>query len=93
MKKDFYQSWTYEFKIEFKTVEYIISQGNNPELVCRHLSKLYDSIAKLKWKMDGDKPTKHAIVMIAKDGENMSIYGTCDCSGKVFTHSKYNMKI
>ncbi|XP_015433748.1 PREDICTED: dynein beta chain, ciliary-like [Dufourea novaeangliae] len=61
----------------------ILSNGNNPELVCKHLSKLYDSIAKLQWKMDGDKPTKFAIVMVAKDGETMTLYGSCDCSGKV----------
>ncbi|XP_076749810.1 dynein beta chain, ciliary-like [Xylocopa sonorina] len=61
----------------------ILSNGNIPELVCKHLSKLYDSIAKLNWKMDGGKPTKNAIVMIAKDGEEMSIHGSCDCSGKV----------
>lgn len=33
--------------------------------------------------MEHDKPTKQAIVMIAKDGEHMAIYGNCDCSGKV----------
>ncbi|XP_017887523.2 dynein beta chain, ciliary-like [Ceratina calcarata] len=61
----------------------ILSHGNNPELVCKHLSKLYDSIATLEWKMDGGKATKQAIVMIAKDGELMAIHGSCDCSGKV----------
>lgn len=61
----------------------ILSNGNNPELVCKHLSKLYDSIAKLEWKMDGDKPTKIANVMVAKDGEKMNLHGTCDCNGKV----------
>lgn len=59
-----------------------------PELVCKHLAKLYDSIANLEWKMDGEKRTKIGIVMIAKDGENMSIYGSCDCSGKVISFSK-----
>ncbi|XP_076625371.1 dynein beta chain, ciliary [Colletes latitarsis] len=61
----------------------ILSNGNSPELVCVHLSKLYDSIADLEWKMDGEKRTKIAITMIAKDGERMSIYRFCDCSGKV----------
>ena len=61
----------------------ILSNGNNPELVCRHLSKLYDSIAKLKWKMEADKPSKTANVMVAKDGENMNLHGPCDCNGKV----------
>ncbi|CAK9799022.1 Dynein beta chain, ciliary [Anthophora plagiata] len=61
----------------------ILSNGNNPELVCKHLSKLYDSLAKLEWQMDGGKHTKLAIVMIAKDGETINLHGSCDCSGKV----------
>ncbi|XP_018058898.1 PREDICTED: dynein heavy chain 9, axonemal [Atta colombica] len=61
----------------------ILSNGNNPELVCKHLSKLYDSLAKLQWKIEEGKPTKHANRMIAKDGEEMALYGTCDCTGKV----------
>ncbi|KAG7187946.1 hypothetical protein KM043_013908 [Ampulex compressa] len=61
----------------------ILSNGNNPELVCKHLSKLYDSIAKLKWKMDAEKVTKVATCMVAKDGEEMALHGSCDCSGKV----------
>lgn len=55
--------------------------------MCKHLAKLYDSIAKLKWKMDHEKITKIAIVMVAKDGEEMTIYGNCDCSGKVCSYS------
>ncbi|XP_047352693.1 dynein beta chain, ciliary-like [Vespa velutina] len=61
----------------------ILSNGSNPELVSKHLAKLYDSVAKLKWKTEKEKITKIAIVMIAKDGEEMAIYGDCDCSGKV----------
>ncbi|XP_008208864.1 dynein beta chain, ciliary-like [Nasonia vitripennis] len=61
----------------------ILSNGNSPELVCRHLSKLYDSIANLKWKMDGGRASKMANAMVAKDGEMMKMYGVCDCSGKV----------
>lgn len=65
----------------------ILSNGNNPELVCRHLSKLYDSVAKLSWKMENGKATKIANVMIAKDGESMAMHGTCDCNGKVNRNS------
>ncbi|RLU17527.1 hypothetical protein DMN91_009762 [Ooceraea biroi] len=61
----------------------ILSHGNNPEMVCKHLSKLYDSLAKLRWKMEGGKATKQANGMIAKDGEEMVMHGTCDCTGKV----------
>ncbi|KAK0087408.1 hypothetical protein PV325_001063 [Microctonus aethiopoides] len=56
----------------------ILSNGNNPEAVCKHLSKLYDSIANLKWK-----DNKIANGMIAKDGEQMDMHGICDCDGKV----------
>lgn len=55
----------------------------------KHLSKLYDSLAKLKWKTEKEKITKTAIVMIAKDGEEMTIYGDCDCSGKVCSYMIY----
>ncbi|KAG5306381.1 DYHC protein, partial [Pseudoatta argentina] len=61
----------------------ILSNGNNPELVCKHLSKLYDSLAKLQWKNEQGNPTKNANRMIAKDGEEMIMYGICDCTGKV----------
>ncbi|XP_050446950.1 dynein beta chain, ciliary-like [Cataglyphis hispanica] len=61
----------------------ILSNGNNPELVCKHLPKLYDSLAKLQWILEGGRPTKLANGMVAKDGEEMAMYGTCDCTGKV----------
>lgn len=54
-------------------------------MVCKHLSKLYDSLAKLQWKIEEGKPTKHANRMIAKDGEEMAMHGTCDCTGKVLS--------
>lgn len=57
--------------------------GNYPEIVCKHLPKLYDSLAKLHWKLDGGKSTKQANEMVAKDGEEMVIHGICDCTGKV----------
>lgn len=56
----------------------ILSKGNNPQAVCRHLAKLYDSIANLEWKAP-----RTATAMLAKDGEVMKMYGTCDCEGKV----------
>lgn len=61
-------------------------------MVCKHLSKLYDSLAKLKWKSENGKLTKDANGMIAKDGEEMDIYGTCDCSGKVLRTFIFYMK-
>ncbi|BET02170.1 Dynein, axonemal heavy chain [Nesidiocoris tenuis] len=61
----------------------ILSNGNQPELVCRHLTKLYDSVAKLKFKQEGGKNTKMAIGFWAKDGEYVATTGLCDCGGQV----------
>jgi dynein heavy chain, axonemal len=58
----------------------ILSNGNSPELVARHLTKLYDSIAKLVFK----KGTKLAEKMMSKENdEYVDFKSTCDCSGKV----------
>ncbi|XP_075225795.1 dynein beta chain, ciliary-like [Lycorma delicatula] len=61
----------------------ILSNGNQPELVCRHLTKLYDSIAKLKFHQENNKNTKIARGMFAKDGEYVEFCSDCDCSGQV----------
>ncbi|XP_039284796.1 dynein beta chain, ciliary [Nilaparvata lugens] len=61
----------------------ILSNGNQPELVCRHLTKLYDSIAKLKFQQENNKNTKIAKGMFAKDGEYVEFSIDCDCSGQV----------
>lgn len=58
----------------------ILSNGNAPELVCRHLTKLYDSIAKLIFK----KGTKSAEQIMSKENdEYVDFMRPCDCSGKV----------
>lgn len=67
----------------------ILSKGNNPQAVCRHLAKLYDSIANLEWKAGASRT---ATAMIAKDGEVMKMYGTCDCEGKVSLRQNYSVK-
>ena len=62
----------------------ILSNGNNPELVARHLTKLFDSMARLKFNKDAeDKVTKIANTMEAKDGEPVPLANNCDCSGEV----------
>ncbi|XP_049855418.1 dynein beta chain, ciliary-like [Schistocerca gregaria] len=61
----------------------ILSNGNQPELVARHLTKLYDSLARLKFCQEDGKNTKYAEGMFAKDGEYVEFNGQCDCSGKV----------
>lgn len=52
-------------------------------IVFRHLTKLFDSIAKLKFIEAEDKPGKIASGMIAKDGEYVPFHGSCDCTGPV----------
>lgn len=47
-------------------------------LYFRHLTKLYDSLGKLKMHTG----TKNARGMWAKDGEYVEFKGVCDCSGK-----------
>ncbi|KAI5737346.1 hypothetical protein M8J76_012600 [Diaphorina citri] len=63
----------------------ILANGNNPEAVCKHLTKLYDSLAKLKFRpgKDGKINVKIAQGMYAKDGEYVEFNGDCDCSGQV----------
>ena len=52
--------------------------------VARHLAKLFDSMAKLKFKMDeNDKPTKEAVGMYSKDGEYVDFDEPCKCVGQV----------
>lgn len=58
----------------------ILSNGNSPELVCRHLTKLYDSLAKLEFV----KGTKNAEKMKSKENDEIVPFkALCDCSGKV----------
>lgn len=61
----------------------ILSNGNEPVLVARHLSKLFDSMAKLEFVMNGNEQTKTAKSMIAKDGEKVLMDKPCDCTGPV----------
>lgn len=59
----------------------ILSNGNQPELVAKHLTKLYDSLAKLVFTTKGVKTAKG---MISKENEEfVEFKGLCDCSGKV----------
>lgn len=53
------------------------------ELFCRHLTKLFDSIAKLKFIESDKAGEKMASGMIAKDGELVPFHGQCDCTGAV----------
>ncbi|XP_018562388.1 dynein beta chain, ciliary-like [Anoplophora glabripennis] len=62
----------------------ILSNGNQPDLIQRHLTKLFDSLAKLIFIQEGGKNTKKAKSMMSKEnGEIVPFSHICDCSGKV----------
>nr|CAB3508098.1 unnamed protein product [Spodoptera littoralis] len=63
---------------------HILSNGNNPPAVCRHLPKLYDNLAKLVFP---SATSKQAIEIISKENEEHVPFKApcCDCSGKVET--------
>ncbi|CAL8088370.1 unnamed protein product [Calicophoron daubneyi] len=62
----------------------ILSNGNIPEQVARHLTKLFDSMASLKFRKASDgKNTKIALTMGAKDGEQVNLSKETDLDGQV----------
>ncbi|KAM6049902.1 dynein axonemal heavy chain 17 [Theristicus caerulescens] len=62
----------------------ILSNGNEPAEVSRHLPKLFDSLAKLKFKMSPDKkPLKVGLGMFSRDKEYVPLNAACDLSGQV----------
>lgn len=63
----------------------ILSNGNQPTLVCKHLTKLFDSIARLKFEDDktNEITCKYILGMFAKDGEYVTFDEKCDSSGAV----------
>ncbi|NWQ91943.1 DYH17 protein, partial [Burhinus bistriatus] len=62
----------------------ILSNGNEPAEVSHHLSKLFDSLDKLKFKMSPDKkPLKVGLGMFSKDEEYVPLDADCDLSGQV----------
>ncbi|XP_071656199.1 dynein axonemal heavy chain 9-like [Patagioenas fasciata] len=62
----------------------ILSNGTNPQLVQRHLSKLFDSLARMKFQLDSEqKPTKVGLGMYSREEEYVSFSEPWDCSGQV----------
>ncbi|CAF0885207.1 unnamed protein product, partial [Didymodactylos carnosus] len=61
----------------------ILSNGNEPEKVMRHLTKLFDSMAKLKLTEENGVIKKEATAMWAKDGEYIAFPSPCDLNGQV----------
>lgn len=52
--------------------------------MAKHLTKLFDSMAKLKLRTnEKDEPTNLAYAMIAKDGEVVSFDKDCHCEAQV----------
>ncbi|KAK2511001.1 hypothetical protein Q9966_016755 [Columba livia] len=53
------------------------------EEVQRHLSKLFDSLARMKFQLDSEqKPTKVGLGMYSREEEYVSFSEPCDCSGQ-----------
>nr|XP_006635186.1 PREDICTED: dynein heavy chain 9, axonemal isoform X1 [Lepisosteus oculatus] len=62
----------------------ILSNGTDPHQVQRHLSKLFDNTAKMKFQTDTDgKPSKTGLGMYSKEEEYVTFNEPCDCSGQV----------
>lgn len=57
--------------------------GSFPQ-VSRHLSKLFDSLCKLKFRLDAEgKPLKFGLGMYSKEDEFVDFDKECDLSGQV----------
>ncbi|XP_016382633.1 dynein axonemal heavy chain 9 [Sinocyclocheilus rhinocerous] len=62
----------------------ILSSGTDPHQVQKHLSKLFDNMAKLKFETDaGGKLTKTGLGMFSKEDEYVQFNEPCDCTGQV----------
>lgn len=65
----------------------ILSHGDQPDHVMKHLTKLFDSMAKLKFVEEAEKtePPVHATVkaMWSKDGEYVDLVAKCGLAGQV----------
>ena len=64
----------------------ILSKGSNPQLILRHLSKCFDSVCNMEFRMnDKNEPTKAALAMFDPKGEKVMFDGDCLCDGPVET--------
>ncbi|XP_023983695.1 dynein axonemal heavy chain 9 [Physeter macrocephalus] len=62
----------------------ILSNSTAPQQVQRHLSKLFDNMAKMQFQLDAsEKPTKISLGMYSKEEEYVAFSEPCDCSGQV----------
>ncbi|XP_077481740.1 dynein axonemal heavy chain 9 isoform X2 [Stigmatopora argus] len=62
----------------------ILSNGTNPHQVQRHLSKLFDNMAKMQFETDGKgNLSKTGLGMYSKEEEYVPFNQSCNCSGQV----------
>uniref|UniRef100_A0A7N6A5B3 Dynein, axonemal, heavy chain 9 n=1 Tax=Anabas testudineus TaxID=64144 RepID=A0A7N6A5B3_ANATE len=62
----------------------ILSNGTNPHQVQKHLSKLFDNMAKMRFEADGEgNPCKTGLGMYSKEEEYVPFNQPCDCTGQV----------
>ncbi|XP_037595504.1 dynein heavy chain 9, axonemal isoform X5 [Cebus imitator] len=62
----------------------ILSNGTAPQQVQRHLSKLFDNMAKMRFQLDASgRPTKTSLGMYSREEEYVAFSEPCDCSGQV----------
>uniref|UniRef100_H2ZKB4 AAA+ ATPase domain-containing protein n=1 Tax=Ciona savignyi TaxID=51511 RepID=H2ZKB4_CIOSA len=62
----------------------ILSNGNNPVEVSRHLAKLFDNMSKLKFEEEeGGEASKSALGMYSTEDEYVAFGELCHCTGQV----------
>ncbi|KAK2885147.1 hypothetical protein Q8A73_021621 [Channa argus] len=62
----------------------ILSNGTNPHEVQKHLSKLFDNMAKMRFEANGEgNPSKNGLGMYSKEEEYVPFNQSCDCTGQV----------
>ncbi|KAK2835022.1 hypothetical protein Q5P01_015506 [Channa striata] len=62
----------------------ILSNGTNPQQVQKHLSKLFDNMAKMRFEADGEgDSSKIGLGMYSKEEEYVPFNQSCDCTGQV----------
>lgn len=55
--------------------------------VQKHLSKLFDNMAKMRFEVDGEgNPSKTGLGMYSKEEEYVPFNQSCDCTGQVKMH-------
>ncbi|KAM9424094.1 dynein axonemal heavy chain 9 isoform 2-T2 [Pholidichthys leucotaenia] len=62
----------------------ILSNGTNPHQVQKHLSKLFDNMAKMRFEADEEgNPTATGLGMYSKEDEFVPFDQPCDCTGQI----------